>query len=52
MSALPRARETNEARARREQKERLAEVARRVRDNARREASRIVREGEVPAGGE
>lgn len=51
MTAASRARPA-ERPAPRERKERLSEVARRVRDDARREAGRVLVEGEVPAGGE
>lgn len=51
MSAQPQAREKvrREARARRQ---RLAEVARRIADDARDDPARTLAESEVPAGGE
>lgn len=51
MSAQPLARE-HVRREVRDRRQRLAEVARRVREDAKLDPARALRDGEVPAGGE
>lgn len=51
MAAQPRRREPSKTPAE-ERRDRLADVAARVRDDARRAPQRILDESEVPAGGE